>query len=273
MKLKRITSPANPKIREAISLQNSRRSGSSGNLFLIEGPHLIESAISSGASISTAFFSETALSQTKILDIALSLSQNHIACFETTEAIIRKMSGTETPQGIVAVASFSKRPLQDITHRPLPLLVLLDGVQDPGNLGSIIRTADAAGADGVVLFPGTCDAYAPKTIRATAGSIFNIPVITAETESVLSWLKQQRISLVATAADAGQSLFDARLDGPVAFAFGNEANGVSRPLRSRADSLLRIPIQGSAESLNVASAAAVCLYEAIRQRDLKKRPS
>lgn len=273
MKFKRITSPANPKIREAISLLTSRRSGSSGELFLIEGPHLIESAISAGASIRTVFFSEAALAQTTIMDIALSLGRKHITCFETTGALIRKISGTETPQGIVAVASFSKPPLKDITHGPLPLLVLLDGIQDPGNLGSIIRTADAAGADGVVLLPGTCDAYAPKTIRATAGSIFNIPVITAETESVLSSLKQQRISVVATAADAGQSLFDARLDGPIAFAFGNEAHGVSRPLRSRADSLLRIPIQGSAESLNVASAAAVCLYEAIRQRDLKKHPS
>ena len=147
-----------------------------------------------------------------------------------------------------------------------PLLVVSDGIQDPGNLGTIIRTADAAGADGVVILPGTCDVYMQKTIRATAGSLFNIPVTHAAVDELLDWLRAHKINLAVTASGAEKSFFEADLNKPVAFVFGNEAQGVQEDLKRAADMVLSVPIYGKAESLNVAASAAVCLYEAVRQR-------
>ena len=142
----------------------------------------------------------------------------------------------------------------------------VDGVQEPGNLGTIIRTSDAVGADAVIMLKGTCDAFMQKTIRATAGSIFNIPIIYSGTDKFLEWLKLNGIMLVATALDSGKSAFDAGLENPIAFVFGNEAHGVSSEIKKKADLILKIPIYGKAESLNVSASAAVCLYEAVRQR-------
>ncbi len=156
--------------------------------------------------------------------------------------------------------------LEDLRPVAPALIVVIDGVQDPGNLGAIIRTSDAAAADAVILLPGTCDAFMQKTIRSTAGSIFNIPVIHADLQALLQWLRLNEIKLAVTSLDSARTVFEERLEGPLALVFGNEAHGVSKEIRSAADLLLKIPIYGHAESLNVASAAAVCLYEAVRQR-------
>jgi TrmH family RNA methyltransferase len=150
-----------------------------------------------------------------------------------------------------------------------PLLAVADGIQNPGNLGTIIRTSDAAGADGVLLLPGTCDPFMSKTVRATAWSIFNVPVVHTDRPGLLEWIKEKRIHLAVTAADAPKSVFDTDLDMPVALVFGNEARGVSKPLRKAADLVVKIPIHGRAESLNVATSAAIFLYEAVRQRRAK----
>ncbi|MDO9288788.1 MAG: RNA methyltransferase, partial [Thermodesulfovibrionales bacterium] len=153
--------------------------------------------------------------------------------------------------------------------KSIPLIVIVEGVQEPGNLGTIIRTADAAGADAVIILEGTCDAFSQKTIRATAGSIFNIPIVYAETDKLLEWLKAKKISLAATSLDAKKSIFNTDLKKPLAFVFGNEAHGVSAEIKKNADVILKIPIFGKAESLNVSASAAICLYEAVRQRSIK----
>ncbi|MEJ2695301.1 MAG: RNA methyltransferase [Candidatus Sulfobium sp.] len=147
-----------------------------------------------------------------------------------------------------------------------PMVVVLDGIKDPGNLGTIIRTSDAAGAHAVVLLPGTCDPFMPKPLRASAGSVFNIPVVETEIAPLMKWMKERSIKMTVTSPDATDILYDADLTYPGAFAFGNEAHGVSRELKEEADLTVKIPIYGGAESLNVASSAAICLYEAVRQR-------
>jgi TrmH family RNA methyltransferase len=265
MNYSRITSSANPKIKEVMDIKRRKvRAGDAS--FIIEGPHLIEMALGADTSISEVFFTEGFGRKEEGQRILKQLSQRTARIYEVAGHLLQKLAETETPQGIIAVATHSTLLLDRLRLKDNPLLVVSDGIQDPGNLGTIIRTADAAGADGVVMLPGSCDIYMQKTIRATAGSLFNIPVAHAAVDELLDWLRSHKINLAVTVSGAGKSFFEAGLDKPVAFVFGNEAHGVQEDLKRAADMALSIPIYGKAESLNVASSAAVCLYEAVRQR-------
>ncbi len=297
MNYTKITSPSNPKIKEALDVK-SKRSKYKHNAFIIEGPRLIEMALTSGNQISKVFFtcefaskkegrkflrqiskrsdvipakagiqkpSFQELKTTSELD-SHPRGNDGLELFEVSEHILTKLTDTETPQGIVAIVSYMPINLEEIKFKSTPLLVAIDGVQEPGNLGAIIRTSDAAGADAVIILHGTCDAFMQKTLRSTAGSIFNIPIVHAEANKLLQWLKAAGINLVATALDSDKSIFDSDLKKPLAFVFGNEAHGVSSEIKKNAGLIFKIPILGKAESLNVSASAAVCLYEAVRQR-------
>lgn len=264
-----ITSASNPKVREVLEVRD-KRGGQRHNAFLIEGPHLLEMAVNAGCVIRRVFFSESFIKKESGRRLLKQLSEAGSDIYTAREQIISKLAETETPQGILAVASCAPVDLNALTLRGYPFIVAAEGIQDPGNLGTIIRTSDAAGADAVVILPGTCDPFTPKSLRATAGSIFNLPVIFSETEDMTGWLKKRGISLIVTDRDADKSIFNSDLQGPLALVFGNEAQGVSQRLRDTADILIRIPIIGRAESLNVAASAAICLYETVRQRT---RPS
>jgi RNA methyltransferase, TrmH family len=265
MNYPRITSSSNPKIKEAMDIKR-RKSRTGPAFFIIEGPHLLEMAISADISISEVFFTEAFAGKEEGLRTLRQLSKCTDRIYEIADHLLHKLAETETPQGIIAVATHSPLPLSGLLLRDNPLLVVFDGIQDPGNLGTIMRTADAAAADGVVILPGTCDVYMQKTIRATAGSLFNIPVAHAAVYELIDWLRAHKIHLAVTASGADNSFFEADLGKPVALVFGSEAHGVQDKLRRAADMLLSIPIYGKAESLNVAAAAAICLYEAVRQR-------
>lgn len=268
MKYMRITSPSNPHIRELIHIRNKPVKGQHV-LFLIEGMHLLETALSAGVAIREVYFTADFSLKKDGQKIQGILSKKGAKMCEVSENILRKLADTETPQGVVSLVAHTPLMLNDLSLKKNPLLTVIDGVQDPGNLGTIIRTSDAAGADAVVLLPGTCDAFMPKVIRSTAGSIFHIPVLHTDASGLMTWLDERGIRLAVTSAGTGKSVFDAELYGPIALLFGNEARGVSEDLRKSADILLRIPVYGKAESLNVAAAAAICLYEAVRQRTFK----
>ncbi len=264
-----ITSPSNPQIKEATAARESgRKKGLS--TFIIEGPHLTEMALGAGAEIRSVFFTGGFGSKREGREMLKTLSKTTRDIFEVPPRLLNKIADAETPQGVVAVVTYFPVALDKLQLDVVPLLAVADGIGDPGNLGTLIRTADAAGADGIILLPGTCDPFMPKTIRATAGSIFNVPVVLADRAGLTEWLRQKRIRLAVTSADAPKSVFDTDLDLPVALVFGNEARGVSDSIREEADMLLRIPIHGRAESLNVAASAAICLYEAVRQREIKE---
>lgn len=265
MKYIQITSASNPKIKEASDIKN-KRSRFKHTAFIIEGPHLIETAIASGNKIQNVFFTDSFRAKKDGQKILREIAKKTDEIFEVTEHILNKLADTETPQGIIATASYDIKNLEEIRFKSVPLIVAVDGVQEPGNLGAIIRTSDAAGADAVIILKGTCDAFMQKTIRATAGSIFNVPIIYAGTDKFIEWLKSNGIMLIATALDSDKSIFDSDLEKPIAFVFGNEAHGISNEIKRKADLLLKIPIYGKAESLNVSASAAVCLYEAVRQR-------
>ncbi len=181
----------------------------------------------------------------------------HVVDDRTLESIAQ----TVTPQGLVGVAAFCEVPLDALAGAGF--VAVLAGVRDPGNAGTILRVADAAGAGGVVFAGESVDAYNPKCVRASAGSIFHVPFVTGvpAAESVAA-LRSCGLRVLAADAGGRTELPDADLAGPIAWLFGNEAHGLSEDLLAQADDTVRVPIYGRAESLNLATAAAVCLYAA-----------
>lgn len=252
-----VESRQNPLIKEAFRIKDRKEKG----YLLIEGEHAIEMACASRFRIIRVFFSKNYKNPSFIKRLSKSAET-----IETSERIISALSDTEHPQGIVAISTYETTRLEDLSLEKDPLLVVCDRIQDPGNLGTIIRTADSAGASGIIVLPGTCDPFMPKVIRSSAGSIFNISLVFSQRIPLLRFLKTKKIRLIVTTTSAEKTIYDLDLRGPAAFAFGNEARGVSPELIGAADELASIPIIGKAESLNVSVAASISLYEAVRQR-------
>ncbi len=264
MTYKKVTSSSNRLVKEALKIK-ARKGGRHD--FLIEGQHLLEMAIGAKAHIRRVFFTSHYRSKSGVL--LKRLPEEGCEFIETTAHVLSRLAETDTPQGIVAVVSYKAYDLWEVSLKRVPLIVVCDGIQDPGNLGTIIRTSDAFGADAVILLPGTCDALASKAMRASAGSIFNLPVLTAEPLTLIEWLRTKAIRLIVTELTAPRTIYESDLLGPLAFVFGNEAAGVSKTIRKEGDISLSIPMRGGAESLNVSVAAAICLYETVRQRRLR----
>lgn len=186
------------------------------------------------------------------------------------ERALASLADTVTPQGLVAVCRTLDRPVPDVVAGATTVAVCAE-VRDPGNAGTVIRTADAAGADAVVLAGSSVDAYNPKTVRATVGSLFHLPLAVARTpEAAVSAAREAGLRVLATTGTGEVDLFDAEaqglLAGPTAWLFGNEAHGLPDELAALADHRVRIPMLGGAESLNLSTAAAVCLYASARAR-------
>jgi len=256
MDIKLIESPQNPLVKEVVAIRERKKRGRE---FMAEGPHLVEAAIEAGAAIRLAFFQGDGHRA-----LVKKLVKTGARVSEVSRRVLSKLTETETPQGILAVVSLKAFALSDIETGTGPVAVL-DGVQDPGNVGTIIRTADAAGASGVIVLQGTADPFSQKALRASSGSVFNLKIVSAQRKTVADELKALGLRLVATTLDAETSVFDADLSGPLALVFGNETKGVSPELRRASDISVKIPVRGGAESLNVASSAAVALYEVMRR--------
>ena len=261
-----ITSSAN-KTYKYIKALGTRSHRDKYNQYVIEGLRLVEDAIKSSVTIDTIVVSEHFL-QTQFDD---SLIKERIKYFKISDQMFREIAHTETPQGIIAIVSVQEHSLEDILATDQkPFLIFCDSVQDPGNMGTIIRTADAAGASGVILSKGCVDIYNPKTVRSTMGSLFHIPVVKVEdTQAALVYLKEKGISIVAGYLSTEKYHFDVDYTKAVMLIIGNEANGISTEVINLSDELVKIPIVGEAESLNAGVASAVMMYEVVRQRIYK----
>lgn len=231
-------------------------------LYLLEGPQAAREVLNYRADTLVELYA-TPTAMEKHADIRDSAREAGIEVEFTTEAVLDAMADTVTPQGIVAVARQSPTSIKDIFAASPRLIAICEEVRDPGNLGTIIRAADAAGADAVILTGRTVDLYNPKVVRATTGSLFHLPV--AVDGDVASTAARARAAgLRVIAADVGGEDFLAHrglLAEPTAWLFGNEARGLDEEALTHADVALRLPIYGHAESLNLATAASVCLYE------------
>lgn len=231
----------------------------------IEGINLVEGALNSDClQLEKILVTENFIERQKEFFKSL---QSKLTVVGISEKIAKALSETVTPQGIFAVADFKHRNINEIKNPTL--IIIADKIQDPGNLGTIIRTSEALGAEAVLITPGTCNPLSGKVLRASAGSIFFIPVIKASVKEIEEFILQHRITLVITDLQAKLLSFEMDFTVSIAVAFGNESHGVSEELRKIKHINCRIPHKGKTESLNVAMSAAVLLYEILRQRSLK----
>ncbi|MCV7385055.1 TrmH family RNA methyltransferase [Mycolicibacter longobardus] len=229
--------------------------------FLAEGPNLIEAAIARGLVIEV-FATESAAQRHPEL-----LAAAQVPVQLVTDRAAKALSDTVTPAGLVAVCAHAQSDLHALLADAPRLVAVAVGIGEPGNAGTLIRIADATGADVVVLTGNSVDPYNGKCLRASAGSIFNVPVVVAaDTDAVLMALGEAGLQVLATALDGELSLDDADpvLTAPTAWLFGPEAQGLPAAAVAAADHRVRIPMAGGAESLNVAAAAAICLYQSAR---------
>ena len=256
-----LENPRSPRVR-AVAKLTKRSARQETGLFLLEGPQAAREALLYRPDTLVEMFA-TPSAMERHPDVRDAAREAGIEVLFTTEGVLDAMADTVTPQGIVAVARQSPTSLREVFAASPCLIAICEEVRDPGNLGTIIRAADAAGADAVVLTGRTVDPYNPKVVRATTGSLFHLPVVVGlELPTVIEKARAAGVRVIA--ADVGGGDFLASRDvlaQPTAWLFGNEARGLDDDSLALADLSLRLPIYGAAESLNLATAASVCLYE------------
>ncbi len=257
-----LTGLQNPVVKAAAELKQKKYRTQNG-LYLAEGLRTAEEAVAYKA-VETLFYVATDDDRTMRLLEDAAMQNIKLVC--VNENVMKKIADTETPQGIIAVCKMRQPKLENLLASGKMLLVL-DRVGDPGNIGTMLRTADAAGIGGLVLLKGCADIYAPKTVRSSMGSLFHIPVLSGVSEQeFVSTAKKEGYDLLVTCLDGADNLYKADLSGRIAFVMGNEAGGVSETLLEKADKRVYIPMAGRAESLNVAMAAGIVMFEALRRK-------
>lgn len=255
-----ITSTRNPRIVAALRLSDRPHRDAEAR-FLIEGAQAVSEALEAGPEALTTLF--TVRSDHPL---AIRAARLGVEVVPVAEHVLARLADTVTPQGLVAVAPYLDVGLGSLPSAPA-CVVVLDEVRDPGNAGTILRSADAAGASAVVFAGSTVDPYNAKVVRASAGSLFHLPVVRgAATEDAVAALRDRGCTVLAMAGDGEEELYATRLEGPIAFVLGNEARGLDGSTRALADAVVRVPMPGRAESLNLAAAATVCLFEWARRR-------
>jgi TrmH family RNA methyltransferase len=254
-----LTNPRSERVRAVRAL--SRRSvRSRTGRFVVDGPQGVREAVRYAARdvLDLYVAAGAAARHEEVVREALAAG---VHVHDVDDAVLAAMSETDAPQGLLAVVRSPSPTLADVLAREPSLLVLLASVRDPGNAGTVVRGADAAGADAVLVTEGSVDVLSPKVVRSTAGSLFHLPVVTGlAAEATLDALRAHGIRLLAADGAGGTLLPDADLTAPHAWVMGNEAWGLPATLRERCDDVVRVPIHGKAESLNLAMAATVCLY-------------
>jgi TrmH family RNA methyltransferase len=258
-----IDNPRSPRVR-AVAKLAKRDARLETGLFLLEGPQAVAEALQYRPELLVELYA-TPTALERYSDIARGAAEADLEVEFVTEVVLDAMADTVTPQGIIAVCRQFPTSLKDILGNEPKLIAILEEVRDPGNAGTIIRAADAAGADAVILTGRSVDLYNPKVVRATTGSLFHLPVaVGSELEGVVEKAKGAGLRVIA-ADIKGADLLVARQEGaleaPTAWLFGNEARGLSDEHYGLADRAITVPIYGHAESMNLATAASVCLYE------------
>lgn len=261
-----ITSGANPRVKQIVQWQTKAKERRKDGVFLAEGVKMLEEAPLEW--IREVYLSEDAFEKIhKTPELREKLER---VGYETVSAeVFAKMSDTQTPQGVLTVLNRPNHRIEDLLQQPNPLLVVLENLQDPGNLGTIIRTGEGAGVTGVIMSEGTVDIFNPKTIRSTMGSVYRVPfAYVTDVSEVMSRLREKGIHTYA-AHLKGDTYYDSfSFREPTAFLIGNEGNGLSKELADSADNYLKIPMEGKVESLNAAIATSLLMYEAHRQRGM-----
>jgi TrmH family RNA methyltransferase len=262
-----LTSTANPRVKAVAGLRDRRNRDRTGRT-IVDGAREVRRAIESAATIEEAFVCVPLLHGADARAAFDRLTETGVPITTTSPTVFEKLAFGERAEGIVAVVRVPSLTLDDLHLPPDPLVVVLEGVEKPGNLGAVLRSADGAGADALIVADARTDPFNPNVIRASAGTVFSVPLAVAPAEAVIAWLRERGIRIVATRVDAEGAYTDADLRGPVAVALGSETEGLTEQWGGVGIDAVSLPMLGIADSLNVSVTAAVLLYEARRQRGL-----
>lgn len=256
-----IKSSTNKTIKHIKSLQMKKFRDEYGE-FIIEGEKLLREALTYKASISMVLFSQSFAENAKHDELAAILSISNIPLYYAEDSVFKEVCETDTPQGVIAVVEKLEFNLDSIITKEELCIVFLYEARDPGNAGTIIRSADACGLDAVLVSKGSVDLYNGKTIRATMGSLFHIPVFqNLDTEEIISKLKESKVVTIGADPHSGKSCIELPYSKKTAIIIGNESQGINREIQAQLDLNVKIPMPGRAESLNAGIAASILMYE------------
>lgn len=261
-----ITSPANARLRTLVRLRR-RRDRDAAGVTLVDGVEETSLALRSGARVREAYWCPD-LDDGRAAPLLDALTERGVPLVQLSRVAFEKVAYREGPDGMLAVLDAPGATLAEFDPPTPEFLLVAEHVEKPGNLGAILRTADAAGVDGVLAADPVTDWGNPNVVRGSKGAVFSVPVVSAGSEETLAWLRRRGVALVAATPDTDVLHTEADLTGPIAIAVGAEKEGLSDAMLEAADIRVRIPMVGHVDSLNVATSAAILLYEAVRQRAL-----
>jgi TrmH family RNA methyltransferase len=260
-----IESPQNPRVKAAVKLRKSKVRKETGKT-LVEGYREILRATESEWTFDELYFCPELYLDAGANQLVSDIQQSGSPVFQCSEAVFRKISYRDTPDGLIALSPHVGKKLEELILPENPLLLIAENLEKPGNLGTILRTADAAGVDAVIVCDPKTDINNPNVIRASIGTLFFIPIVEATTDETLQYLKKHEIHSLAAIPDATQEYTEVDMKNGIAMVVGSEDDGLSPIWFKNADFQVSIPMLGKNDSLNVSTAAAILLYEAIRQR-------
>ncbi len=258
--MERITSLQNPKVKHVIRLLEKASERKSQNLTVVEGEREIELAVQAGNDLQTLFVCDELYARHLPFMVAAS------KIVEINKVVFDKMAYRENRDGLIALISPAKQTLHSLKLRANPFLIILESVEKPGNLGAILRTADAAQVDAVLICDPQTDVYNPNVIRSSIGCLFSTQVATCTSDEALQWLRAKQIRTYAAALTARQFYQETDFTHPCAIVMGTEATGLSNKWLQEADEQVKIPMRGKIDSLNVSTSTAILVFEAMRQR-------
>ncbi len=264
-----ITSLQNPRVKAAVRLRDRRHREKQGRI-RIDGARELLRAVQAGVSLVEVFVCRSLCQSADARQVLDELSARGAEIIEVAEPVFEKLAFGDRAEGVVGVAAMPRPTLSDLTLPQNPLVAVLEGVEKPGNVGAVLRTADAAGLSALVVADGRTDLYNPDAIRASLGTIFTMPVCTATARETLDWLRGNRLAVYAARVEGSVLYTEVDYRAPSAIVLGSEAEGLTGVWNAAGVTPIRLPMLGAADSLNVSAAAAVLFYEALRQRGVQQ---
>jgi len=268
VRVESVTSVNNPKIKSLVSLGYKSKERRDKGLFVVEGRREVQRCLSSGFKAKTLFRCPQILKDKDFKEIeSLAESGNpDCLCVDVNIEVYEKIAYRGGTEGIVAEVEWKDMKLDDLQLDESPLIVVLEAVEKPGNLGAVLRSADAAGADAVILCDSSTDIYNPNVVRASVGAVFTVPTISVTNEEALFWLRKHNIRILTAQLQDSLPYYAENMSGATAIVMGTESTGLTQFWRRAADAHIMIPMLGVEDSLNVSVSTAILLYEAVRQR-------
>ena len=269
MFIDKISSVQNPKIKDIIALQEKSKERKTRGLFIVEGKRELNNCFEGGFSMDSIFFCEDYIKEQNILSICQNQiinDKNGLKLYSVSKNVYNKIAYRDRTEGVVAIIKENVHTLNDIRLGKNPLILILESVEKPGNLGAVLRTADAAGVDAILICDPLTDLYNPNLIRASIGGIFTKQVVTCTSQEAYSWLKANHISILTAQLQDSEYYYDTDMTVSVAIVLGTESKGLTKFWKDASDTRICIPMLGKLDSLNVSVSAAILCYEAVRQR-------